>query len=219
MSHSQSITDVPEIEDSDSDALSGVMMSDSPDGEVSQGLGDGLSENGRAALDYASRGWPVFPIYEMEDRDGNWQCSCPKGAACDNPGKHPRTKEGFLDATTNEKIIRGWWGAFPASNVAIVTGEESGLVVLDGDGERGAKALRDAGFTETLLAQSGSGVGLHAFFQLPKGLDFPIKSSIKGQKHSPFPKESNIDVRANGGYILVAPSNHASGGRYKWLNY
>jgi hypothetical protein len=41
----------------------------------------------QAALEYAHRGWPVFP--------------------CDK-GKRPLTKHGFKDATTDENQIRAW---------------------------------------------------------------------------------------------------------------
>jgi hypothetical protein len=47
------------------------------------------------ALAYASRGWHVFPVYEMTP---GGICSCSKGANCHEKarGKHPRTAHGGI---------------------------------------------------------------------------------------------------------------------------
>ena len=63
-----------------------------------------------AALDYAGRGWSVFPVYEAVS---SGVCSCLGGAACESVGKHPRTERGFNDATTDESMIRDWWSKWP----------------------------------------------------------------------------------------------------------
>lgn len=46
-----------------------------------------------AALRYAARGWAVFPLHGF--RDG--RCTCGQ-AACEHPGKHPRTSHGCKNA-------------------------------------------------------------------------------------------------------------------------
>ena len=58
------------------------------------------------ALQYAQRGWSVFPVYEAVSVS---VCSCTGGVACTSIGKHPRTQQGFKAATTDETIIRDWW--------------------------------------------------------------------------------------------------------------
>jgi len=60
---------------------------------------------------------------------------------------------------------------------------------------------------ETLVAQTGGG-GRHYFFKYPKG----------GLKNSAGKFAPGIDTRGDGGYVIVEPSNHISGGSYRWLN-
>jgi putative DNA primase/helicase len=85
------------------------------------------SRNLRAALRYAACKWAVLPIYGFKDKI----CVC--GIDCETPGKHPRTRRGVKDATSDPKKIRAWWGEWPNANVAIATGRISGLLVLDVD--------------------------------------------------------------------------------------
>ena len=95
-----------------------------------------MSELLTAAMRYADRGWPVFPLHTAADG----RCSCGE-QRCTSPAKHPRTRHGLRDATTRVETIRVWWLRLP-SNVGIRTGAESRLVVVDVDGEQGAESLR-----------------------------------------------------------------------------
>ena len=79
-----------------------------------------------AALSYAARGWSVFPLHSVT----KGRCSC-RREECPSSGKHPRTQHGLRDATKNEETIRGRWEQWPNANVGVVTGEFSGLLVLD----------------------------------------------------------------------------------------
>ena len=44
-------------------------------------------------------------------------------------------------ATTGPNIIRSWYKHFPQSNIGIVTGQRTGLIVLDVDGPDGEATL------------------------------------------------------------------------------
>src|SRR5688500_18269260 len=94
------------------------------------------------ALTYAARGWRVFPLHFVMPNDA---CSCSKGAACPEKarGKHPRTKHGHNDATTDEKTIRQWWSQWPNANIGIRTGEVSNLLVVDIDPRNGGDRTWD----------------------------------------------------------------------------
>ena len=84
------------------------------------------------ALEYASRGWPVFPVHVP----AGGGCSC-GNPGCEHVGKHPRTQHGLLDATTDEATIRQWWTDWPDANIGFATGAASGIVVLDIDPRHG----------------------------------------------------------------------------------
>jgi hypothetical protein len=150
-----------------------------------------ISDLPRAALAYAKRGVPVFP--------------------CEPGGKRPLTKSGFWDATVGEHEILAWWGRWPQANVAIPTGEPSGLMVLDVDSGEGPKSLRKLELEvgrapETLWARTGGG-GEHLFFR------YPTKPAREA-RNSQGLLGPGLDVRAQGGYVLVAPSQ--TSGRYEW---
>jgi putative DNA primase/helicase len=74
------------------------------------------------ALEYAARGWQVFPCHFITT---SGTCSC--GEDCGSAGKHPMTYGGLNDATTDEQQIRDWWSQSPYANVGIRTGEVSGI--------------------------------------------------------------------------------------------
>jgi hypothetical protein len=61
-----------------------------------------------AALYFAHRGWPVFPCHEPAASG----CSC-RRPECSSPAKHPRTRKGFRDATTDPETIARWWRQWP----------------------------------------------------------------------------------------------------------
>lgn len=158
-----------------------------------------------AALAYSRMRWRIFPCHSIVQTDAGPACSC--GKACGSPGKHPRTKGGFKDATDDEATIRRWWGRWPDANIALATG--SGLAVFDIDGEAGAtefKALVEQHERVPKTLTAATGRGLHLMFSTPDGSP-EVRSSARG----------NVHVRGEGGYIIVAPSQHVSGKTYSWV--
>ena len=177
------------------------------------------------ALAYAALGWPVFPVAPVDLATGH--CGCKKGAACEEPGKHPLV-HWTERATTDARQLRNWWHWQPHANVGVVTGRASGLVVVDIDphheGDLTRKALEAAGhaFPPTLTARTRSG-GWHLFYRAPEGRRVAnTTGSLAGVGSTP-----GIDVRGDRGYIIVAPSvrpvspGPATGaprfGRYQWV--
>lgn len=166
-----------------------------------------------AALIYASKGWPVFPLFYVLK---NGACSC-EWNKCQRIGKHPTTKNGLQEATTDEAKIRKWWTESPHANIALATGGDTELVVFDIDSGVDKKtglakvgpaswAAIEGTIPETLICSTGSG-GKHFYFR-----------SSSDIKNSQSKIAKDIDVRGSGGYVILPPSNHASGGRYEWEN-
>lgn len=158
-----------------------------------------------AALEYAKLGWHVLPLHSIV----NGQCTC--GGMCgQSAGKHPRTMHGLKDATSNPELIRNWWQQWPEANIGIRTGGASGFVAIDIDPRNGGDATWDSLISEhgrildTVEAITGGG-GRHILFTCPSN-GTPLRGKL-GQ---------GIDVKAEGGYIVVEPSIHASGQSYSW---
>jgi hypothetical protein len=157
------------------------------------------------ALRYAAQGWPVFPVWWVE----NGQCAC-GNADCQHPGKHPIGKlapNGRNSATTDPETIKRWWRQYPKANIGIPTGPESGLVVVDLDPRNGGSVEKLPGnLPLTLTAKTGGG-GWHYYLVHPgDGFRFP----------KALPGCEGADLKVAGGYVLAPPSTHVSGRRYSW---
>lgn len=148
----------------------------------------------RAALAYAERGWRVLPLRPHRKE--------PVGRL---------VRHGLSDATTDGDMILRWWSEEPEAGVAIATGEESGIWVLDIDGPIGALILWDKeaknGPIHTLAQRTGrENGGRQLFFSWPSGMQVKCQAEIV----------PGIDVRGRGGYVIAPPSVHPSGRRYTW---
>ncbi len=159
------------------------------------------------AQHYAKQGWSVFPLHSIKDG----KCAC--GARdCTAQGKHPILSNGFKKATTNEDQIQTWFGDyFKGANIGVCTGAISGIVVIDIDSHKpeGVASLEKL---EALIDSTGArkqatgGGGEHWVFKYPAAKEIRCRTNwLPG-----------IDVRADGGYIVAAPSLHKSGGVYEW---
>jgi hypothetical protein len=164
-----------------------------------------LSDLKRAAILYAAHGWPVVPLHFVKDG----RCSCGR-VGCGSPGKHPTTRHGLKDASWSNAQLEAWWDRHPEANIGIQTGASAGIVVIDIDPRHGgdealAELVREHGdLPATVEALTGGG-GRHLIFKHPGG-------AVRNRSNM----RPGIDVRGDGGYIVAPPSNHASGGRYRW---
>ena len=154
------------------------------------------------ALWYARMGWRVLPLEWPVDG----RCSC-DNADCTSPGKHPvgyLVPSGVKNATTNEKVIREWWRRYPKANIGVATGAVSGIIVVDVDDNSGDEWLKEhCGTLGTL--KSNTGKGSHYFFRHPGDR---VNNSVK--------RIRGLDIRGDGGYVVVPSSRHISGRRYTW---
>lgn len=173
----------------------------------------------RAALAAVRKGWAVLPLHSVQ----NGVCTCHRGASCKSPGKHPRLKDGVLQASADEHVVRRWWMQWPDAWLGVATGVRSGIWVLDVDlkepakggldGPRALAAISDryGDMPATMTCETGSG-GIHFYWRMPVDRAIRCRKGLKldGQVTS-------LDVRGDGGYVVAPPSGHVSGGAYAWV--
>ncbi|MGW3427531.1 bifunctional DNA primase/polymerase [Streptomyces melanosporofaciens] len=164
-----------------------------------------------AALAYAALGIKVFRVRRNKTPYAN----CPR---CDKQSSlyirhRPEecrcgvpTCHGFWAATTNAELIHRWWTEEPDANIGAPC-KLNGWAVLDIDPRNSGydslcKLEQRVGVLPATVTQITGGDGLHMLYRSP-GFDLPGE---------PFP---GIDFKHNG-YILLAPSMHGSGHRYRW---
>lgn len=134
---------------------------------------------------------------------------------CAVRGKTPITTNGLLDASLDYEQINKWYTKTPDANLAIRTGRESGIFVIDLDGETGKESfksfLEDHGekMPDTVTSITGND-GMHILFKYPKELG-KVKSCTDW-----LGVGSKVDIRGDGGYIIAAPSIHPNGTAYEW---
>src|SRR4051794_3318954 len=152
-----------------------------------------------AALAFAARDWPVFPL-----RPGEKVPLIAKAAG----------GNGCHDATTDPARIRAWWTEHPTANIGLAAGpafwaldvDYSGFQSFEHDGLDTLDAIqrRYGRLPPTVRAQTGSG-GWHFLFRP----DPRVANSVRSLP--------GLDTRSTGGYIAAPPSVHPNGMRYTWI--
>lgn len=139
---------------------------------------------------YIDQGWQVLPL-----------------RAKDKKPLIPWKNGGATDLNT----VTGWFDMWGNANLGIVTGKNSGIVVLDVDDKNGGKdslsKLTEENWIlpDTPISHTGGG-GMHYIFSYP-GFEISNSAGKLG---------SGLDIRADGGQICAPPSIHATGKQYKW---
>lgn len=155
------------------------------------------------ALTYAQQGIFVFPTHSIT-ADGS--CSCAGKVKGCSPGKHPRTKHGQQDATTNPDVIRQWWGMWPDAGIGIDL-ERSGLVDVAPDCPERLTDFQQRGLPETAAYESPGGEGhVHYLYRRPEGC--PTARICRS---------GDYDI-LSAGYAIAPPTAGREGSRYAWLN-
>lgn len=145
----------------------------------------------KLASEYVDSGWSVLPVKPEEKRPymTNWL-------------QYNRTR-------ASKDMVMDWFSKLSGAGVGVVTGKISNMVVLDIENYCKIpieELLRQ--YPTQMVSRTGSG-GYHLFYQYPTGV----------------PKVSNrvgifdgADLRADGGFIVLPPTVHPSGGRYEWIS-
>ena len=145
-------------------------------------------------LRLAARGWRLLP--------------------CAERGKIPLLTDWPRRASCDVGTICMWAKKHAGCNWGVACGPDSGVWVLDVDGEPGDASLRSLveqhgdEWTGTLAVTTAR--GRHLYFSHP-GAGNAIRTNA-GKLGV------GLDVRGDGGYALVPPSTHPSGARYEWTS-
>lgn len=140
------------------------------------------------AMDLLNMGFSIFPVNKMTKKPfKSW--------------KEFQTRKPTIEE------VRGWFDVKNPPNVAIVTGDISGLTVVDVDGEKGRKIIEENNFDlpPTLTAKTG---------RVDGGTHYYYKNIGVGNTQG-----KGVDIRGNGGYVVGVGSVHATGAVYEWVNF
>jgi len=141
--------------------------------------------------------WPVFPLPPRE--------------------KKPRIKWRGAATRDAEQIAR-WRRQEPGANWGAAMGVAAGVWALDLDGDEGRDSLN------ALIASHGAlprapaqrtGRGLQLFFAWPEGRGVRNYQTAKQRQAGKI--GAGVDVRGDGGFVVVPPSVHPNGNRYRWV--
>jgi hypothetical protein len=140
----------------------------------------------------AARGWRLLPVRE--------RC------------KIPLVREWPKAATSAPARLEAWAAQFPRCNWALATGPASGVFVLDVDGEQGEDALlahHRQGQSQPGTLTVSTGRGKHLYFRWPEGLTIRNSAGKLGR---------GLDIRGEGGFVVIPPSVHPSGTEYAYFD-
>ena len=167
---------------------------------------------------YSSNGWRLLPCFGI---NSGGRCTCggshaePKDA-----GKHPAIGEWNIQASTDPRTIEKWWPGNSENNIGVYC-QGSGFIVLDIDPRSGGVASFETleeqldyclpptveAFTGVYTYNGNTARGRHLYYKVSEGEQF--QGNLKALE---LP---GIDIKHNG-YVMVAPSRHASGVEYEW---
>jgi len=140
-----------------------------------------------AALGYVDRGWAILPLVP-----GGKEPFAPLLPVV----RGKKTWKALAQRPATEKDVRDWFSRYPDINIGIITGQPSGIVVIDFD------TVEPKGVPITAMARTGR--GLHVYLQTKE----PYRSC----------KFDGGDIKAQGGYVVAPPSIHPNGSRYEWVD-
>lgn len=137
------------------------------------------------AAEYFDRGWSVLPLVGKRPAVSTWRKFQQKRVGLD------QLRKWFQDGETN---------------VGVITGRVSGLVVVDCDTCDDSQFWKQQ-FPQTPLAVQTGGGGCHYYYRYPKAKEISNRTGLLARR---------IDLRAEGGYVVAPPSRHPNGDHYRW---
>ncbi|MEU8791854.1 bifunctional DNA primase/polymerase [Streptomyces sp. NPDC048643] len=160
-----------------------------------------------AALTFATAWhWPVLPGVAA-DPQGRARCGCPD-PECTVPGAHP-FDPGLLAATTDERMVRWWWGNRPSAPIVLATGGSAPCAV----------SLPALAAARALEALDRAGMRLGPVVASPNRWAILVAPySMEQLGELLYAKEfvpGSLRFHGDGGYIALPPSETGQG-QIRW---
>lgn len=149
------------------------------------------------ALKYLSLGWSVIPIGDIKISNGKKEII------------YPIQWKEFENRLATKSEIEEWFEIKKYKNIGILTGKISKLFVLDTDSYKpnfNQELFKSFNIPPTPCQRTARG-GKQYFFK--------DEGNIRNAVNI-FSKDSGMDVRANGGMVIVPPTK-TSDGEYSWI--
>jgi hypothetical protein len=151
----------------------------------------GVNSTLDAAADYVARGFSIVPQKTGE--------------------KQPCVKwKPFQERCATPVELWEWFSTWSDAGIAVVLGKVSGLFVIDVDGKEAHDALvnrlGEVPMAPTVKSGSGKPFRYHLFFQDP---GIPTKAKFT-------PWHDSLEFRGERGIVVLPPSEHKSGNKYRW---
>ena len=140
----------------------------------------------------AGRGWRLLPVRER--------------------GKTPLVPAWPQRATSALEQLEAWALEYHVCNWGVATGPGTGIFVVDVDGMSGQIALAEfwkKGYVLPATLTVATGDGLHHYFRWPAGRNI---------RNSAGKLARGLDIRGDGGFVVIPPSIHPSGVSYAYVD-
>ena len=142
------------------------------------------------AAEYVDNGWSILPVKPEEKRPymANWL-------------QYQRER-------ATKDMVQNWFVNLTGAGIGVVTGKISNMIVLDVESDC-PYPIEDIlkKYPTQMVSRTGSG-GYHLFYQ------YPQNTGHVGNRVGIFER---ADLRADGGFIVLPPTRHPSGGQYQWI--
>lgn len=147
------------------------------------------------AWEYTDNGWCVFPLYPHSKQPYRELLPIVDGRPSWGPFQSQTAPEAMLER----------WSEVGEMNLAMATGQASGIVVLDADGDEAVAWCNKHGLTSPVAVKTGK--GYHYYYSHPGG-QVANRGKMWGRK--------DLQLRGDGGYVVMPPSIHENGHQYTW---
>ena len=167
----------------------------------------------QAALEAAALGMTVMPVNGggSYDKRPHWVLldTGHRQPSRRRPGRWTPAWKDLMRRPPTEEMLEIWFRQPRGKGLAVITGQPSGRVVIDLDGEAGDELRRRWGVRPHVKTGSG---GWHIHVLAPTWSVPTLNGKAKNALGEAFP---GLDSRGDGGYAILPPTT-SNAGTYRW---